>query len=247
MKRIDFDLIIAESISHTTKSSFFEAKRNEFECIPEEYFKGLTESYKRLYKETHETDYNWCNNTELNGKVVYGRTKDADCEFLERSFPHKKIVVIDVLEHYFRLTAEDMETVLPYLEIYLLSVNKDKGKEPKIVRPFFKYLLHAKPDVVAEICYSIFNKNESPKDYAVMTCLLSEKGFVVVRNKGRKDFFEAWYRYINMPLPKRSNFAAINKNIVDKAANGFVFINEDDPDYLNLKEAFDKALVNSGI
>ena len=117
----------------------------------------------------------------------------------------------------------------------------------KVEKPFSEYFVPKNQNELAEICKSIFNKNDRPKDYAIMTCLLSEKGFIVVSNKGRKDFFCAWYKYINRPLPKRCNFQAINGHIADKAANGFVFKNEDDMDYLSLKNAFEKALINSKI
>ena len=112
----------------------------------------------------------------------------------------------------------------------------------KTIKPFSEHLKHAKPIELANICQAIFNKNNSPKDYAIMLCLLSEKKFVTVPNKTRKPFYESWYRFINMKLPKDSNFTAINKHIDDKAYNGFAFRDETDQDYRFLKDALDKTL-----
>jgi len=117
---------------------------------------------------------------------------------------------------------------------------------PKFIKPFPKYLVHDKPDDLAAVCKTVFNQNESPKDYAIMLCLLSQLGFISIQDKFRKEFYESWYAFINIPLPKRSNFFSINKHIDEKTANGFHF-NEDDIDFLHLNENFSKALQNNNL
>ena len=127
------------------------------------------------------------------------------------------------------------------------NISQNKKTKVKDNRPFFKHLLYDKPEELSEICKSTFNKNNSPKDYAIMLCLLSENKYVIIPNKARKFFFEAWYKFINKQVPDKDNYYAINKYIIDKAANGFVFKDETDPDYCNLKEIFDKELINSNL
>jgi len=100
MKSRDFDLILIESLSHETKQSFFAENRESFNCNPDEYSKGLMDSFKRLSKETHETDYTRCNITKPNGDVAIGTINNADGEYIlskigKVSYPDKKIIYID--------------------------------------------------------------------------------------------------------------------------------------------------------
>jgi hypothetical protein len=98
---------------------------------------------------------------------------------------------------------------------------------------------HLKKDQqkLSEICKNLFNTNNSPKDYAIMLCLLSEKGFILILNKQRTLFYIAWYKFIERDAPPNKNFCSINKYIDDKAS-GFVFKDESDGDYRSMKNAF---------
>ena len=130
MKSRDFDLILIESLSHETKQSFFAENRESFNCNPDEYSKGLMDSFKRLSKETHETDYTRCNITKPNGDVAIGTINNADGEYIlskigKVSYPDKKIIYIDTPEAYCRLTAEMMDNLWPCLNTYLQSINAE--------------------------------------------------------------------------------------------------------------------------
>ena len=114
-------------------------------------------------------------------------------------------------------------------------------KGEKVIAPFHSHLNHSLPEELAEICKTIFNRNSSPKDYAIMLCLLSESGIVLIPNKKRTDFYLSWYSFIGEPLPKKNNFYGINKNIVDKSVSGFVFHDEADQDYCHLQSTFEQA------
>jgi len=213
-------------------------------------FGSLLRDYQPLL---NEAIINWCKRDIVNMQKMVNEN------------PTDKLYSL-VIKKQFEATSEDsINPNLPILPFYrdqltLLMANLEKRRavlgsfdkqvstgKRKVEKPFSEYFVPKNQNELAEICKSIFNKNGRPKDYAIMLCLISEKDFVVVLNKGRKDFFEAWYKYINKELPKRSNFTAINKHIVDKGSNGFVFKNEDDMDYLSLKNAFEKALINSKI
>ena len=111
----------------------------------------------------------------------------------------------------------------------------------KHVKSFPDWLTHKRPDDLAGICKKIFNKNESPKEYAIMLCLLSQNGCVSIADRQRKPFYEAWYNFINRPLPTNNSYSSINKYIQEKAANGFHF-DVNDIDYLNLEKIFINAL-----
>jgi len=127
MKSRDFDLILIESLSHETKQSFFAENRELFKCNPDEYSKGLLDSYTRLNNETHETDFTRCIITKKNGDEVFGTIRNADDDYLfgkigKVTYPYKKIIRVDVPELCFRLTAEMMEKLWPELQLYLQSV-----------------------------------------------------------------------------------------------------------------------------
>ena len=216
-------------------------------------------------------DCDYIQEHEVTGEVLHlPQSKRAEIndfkEIFEREFENSNLednrenrkywtgILIDDIqakkELYIELTKDNPKigrshgTIL-MAESFIKYLKKFAAPELK-VKPFSEYFVPKNQNELAEICKSIFNKNDSPKDYAIMLCLISQRGFVVILDKKRKDFFAAWYRYINRPLPKRSNFTAINKFMYEKIAIGFVFKNED-TDYYSLERAFDKALKNSGI
>ena len=69
MTKQDFDLILIESFVHSTKQSYFKAKREEFKCDIEEYCTGLRESFDRLIEEVNKPDYEYCEIFFPNGTV----------------------------------------------------------------------------------------------------------------------------------------------------------------------------------
>ncbi len=113
----------------------------------------------------------------------------------------------------------------------------------KTSKSFPDHLMVKKPLKLAAICEKIFNRHESPKDYAIMLCLLVEHKFIAIQNRGRSDFFRSWYTFINRPVP--NNFEAENKHIDIK--DGFCFYNDNDLDYKNLKMYFNKSLQDLGL
>ncbi len=150
---------------------------------------------------------------------------------------------------HFRWDLLSTSITLRYWETedYILRKNRIEEEaividDKKYIKPFPEYLEHEKQDKLAEICNNVFNKGHSPKEYAIMFCLLSDKGFITVPNRKRNNYYMAWYIFIHKQFPKRNNFYAINKFIFDKAANGLFFNDESDPDYLQLKSTFDNIL-----
>ncbi|HEY3372260.1 MAG TPA: hypothetical protein VGK10_15500 [Prolixibacteraceae bacterium] len=131
-----------------------------------------------------------------------------------------------------------------HLNNTIQNIAPESTRPPKKLIPVLPFpdLFIQSKEKIGGICETVFNKNQSPKDYAIMLCLLSQGGFITTGNKQRKAFYKSWYNYIGRPFPKDCNFYPINKYIADKAANGFYFNDEEDMDYLNLKDAFDKAL-----
>jgi hypothetical protein len=140
----------------------------------------------------------------------------------------------------FRL--HDFEKIFPDQNgNYLPHVKKIKTFPDYLILPSHNGRLKKSQEKLSEICKNLFNTNNSPKDYAVMLCLLSEKGYTLILNKQRVDFYTAWYNFIDRPLPAKNNFCSINKYIDDKAA-GFVFKDESDGDYRSMKNAFYNVL-----
>jgi hypothetical protein len=113
-------------------------------------------------------------------------------------------------------------------------------------KQFFQYLIHDKPKELADICKMLFNNNNSPKEYAIMFCLLTQNDLLNIPDRKRTDYFKAWYNFIEKPFPDRNNFAAINKCFLEINETGFLF-DEYDYDYLKLKAVFEKTLNNKRI
>jgi hypothetical protein len=133
-----------------------------------------------------------------------------------------------------------------YLPDIKLMELLEKEKLTNASKSFPEFLLPQKKNELAEICTTIFN-NGSKKFYAIMLCLLSENNFINIPNKKRSTFYESWYNFINEELPKRKNFEAINRFIQNKAVNGFIFKDEDDDDYRNLKTQFESLIIATDI
>lgn len=222
--------------------------KRDFENDFSDVLKAFEPKFKEVVMEWYKK-----RTARIHRKINDNPTDELYSQIIHDQFKAENEFIINPSNDLLPTYSEQLTLLITNLEkrravVGSFDKQERKGKRPpKSTKPFFEHLIHPKQEVLAEICRSIFNKNESAKDYAIMLCLISERGFVVIMDKKRKDFFESWYKYINRQLPKRSNFTAINKHIVDKSANGFVFKNEDDTDYYNLKEAFDKALVNSKI
>jgi hypothetical protein len=111
----------------------------------------------------------------------------------------------------------------------------------KPVKSFPDWLKHDKRDELAVICKKIFNDNESPKEYAVMFCLLSSLRIILIARGQRKEFYKAWYAFIGKPFDPGSNYYAINKYIVEKPKDGFCF-NGVEKDFSDLAIRFSEAL-----
>jgi hypothetical protein len=84
----------------------------------------------------------------------------------------------------------------------------------------------------------VFNKNQSPKEYAIMFCLLSQYNLIFVGDKKLNSLFRAWYDYIERDYPK--SYWPIYYFIDDRSSNGFLFKNSNDP----LFGEFEKRLKN---
>lgn len=114
-----------------------------------------------------------------------------------------------------------------------------ESKESKIVN--FPELFSLQDQYVSEICKKVFGKKK-PKDFAIMFCILTDMNFLTISNRDRANYFKSWYQFINKTLPKNNNFWSINKHIIDKAANGLVFKDETDADFINCKYVFEEEL-----
>lgn len=109
----------------------------------------------------------------------------------------------------------------------------------KTIKNFPAHLIHKQPLKLAAVCKNLFNLHESPKDYAIMLCLLVEHKYTSIQDRKRSDFFRSWYSFINREIP--SNFEAENKYI-DVTKDGTCFYNDNDVDYKGLKKFFNESL-----
>ena len=113
------------------------------------------------------------------------------------------------------------------------------ASSPPIIegKPFPGYLLHPNPGLVAALCCKLFDTGHSPKDYAIMFCLLSQHGLIIIRERQRKFFFKAWYEFIGRGFSDKENFYAINK-FIEVKPDCVCFKNDRDHDYHELEKKF---------
>jgi len=102
-----------------------------------------------------------------------------------------------------------------------------------------------KQENLAQICIDLFDKNHSPKDYAIMFCILSQDEKIDIPNKRRSEIFRAWYDFIDRPHPKNEKYTAINKYIGEKSAAGFEFSDIMDGDFRTLQDRYQKEINKS--
>ncbi len=120
-------------------------------------------------------------------------------------------------------------------------------REPEVrnindkARTFPECLETDKQTEIAEMCKNIFTSGQSPKKYSIMFSLLTNRGLMTVPHRKRSPYYKAWYSFINIPIPKKDNFTAINKYL-DTTVNGFRFGDEYDTDYLQLEDVFNRKL-----
>ena len=69
----------------------------------------------------------------------------------------------------------------------------------------------------------IFHQKGKSKEVAIVTCLLTQYGLVTIGNDGRKDFFKAWFDFIENSYEENHHFGGIYNFIPDKGIDGFVF------------------------
>lgn len=134
MTRLDFDLILIESFVHETKQSYFNGKREEFNCNVDEYCAGLKNSFDRHNEEVNRLDYYHAIVTTPEGVEKF-HVLDKDLSLSEQTnnlwsignvtYPNKRTIV---LKEEFRkgeikeLTAGIMAVLWVDLEKYLQSV-----------------------------------------------------------------------------------------------------------------------------
>jgi hypothetical protein len=117
-------------------------------------------------------------------------------------------------------------------------------KTPKPLKPFKEYFDEKYKETLPEICKTIFNANNRPKDYAIMASLLSENNLINIAITPA-HFFKAWYSFIGREIKEGENFNAIKKHFDERDI--FVFSNDSDKQYQKLNTAFEKALKDNKI
>ena len=135
----------------------------------------------------------------------------------------------------------DADKAVPENSSAMKALPPASAPEEQKINDFKDWLNHNNPNALAALCRELFNRRQSPKIYAVMVCLLCMKKIIVFNEKRRRNFYESWYAYINRPLPANNNYEAINKHL--DVSPGINFINDTDPDYINLRRKFEKGLL----
>lgn len=105
---------------------------------------------------------------------------------------------------------------------------------------FSEYFLKNNEELELKKIVKIFNENESPKVYAMMICILTQKKIILIPKRGRTGFYNAWYDFIEKKHPLNDNYTGINDFIGDKSINGFLYIDLFDLEFLNIQETFEK-------
>jgi len=124
------------------------------------------------------------------------------------------------------------------------ALTERAARESLKIKPFSEWLNHKNPEKLASICRYVFDVRHSPKDYAIMLCLLHQYGYINLDEKHRIDFYDSWFAYIGKSFPKNHNYYAINRYI-DTYGGGFHMVDDDKPYYQNKQELFDWKLKTS--
>lgn len=181
-------------------------------------------------------------NVSTNRKIDHASKENVDVYPFLNDYPTYD--EINTIRHFFEKAIKDFYVIQlkKYIKVNVIKPNsKKKEKKKKTLIEYFK----DHPDFDLTKLAEIFNKNESPKEYAMMLCILTQKGFITINSKGRKDFYKAWYDFINKQYPESGSFSAINDYIGDKSKKGFQYEDEYDPDYLSLIEKFEVEFIPS--
>jgi hypothetical protein len=141
---------------------------------------------------------------------------------------------IQSIQSFFENYIKDIyvKKLLTFLKAQKFDRNRNK-------RTFIKYFDGKYTLEKIEKLESIFNQNQSPKEFAIMVCLLTQYGYVTINSRGRKAFYKSWYDFINLEYPKNENFYSINKFIEDTSISGFIFKELNDVTYLHLEKMFE--------
>jgi len=120
------------------------------------------------------------------------------------------------------------------------QITSNQIKTIKQRKTFSEYFLKNNGELELKKIVKIFNENESPMVYAMMICILTQKKIILIPNRGRTGFYNAWYDFIEKKHPLNDNYTGINDFIGDKSINGFLYIDPYDPEFLDIQETFEK-------
>lgn len=115
-----------------------------------------------------------------------------------------------------------------------LLINKDK--------PFSSFFIADLQEKDFENLISLFGKNKSPMEYAIMTCLLSQHNIIYIPEKKRASFHRSWFKLIG-DNRSRSSLQPIN-DYIDSYNVKLSFKRERNKSYIQLKEQFEKLFIS---
>lgn len=130
-------------------------------------------------------------------------------------------------------TNKDIIKLKNYSTENIGELNEKKYKE------FSKYFDVGWTQEDFENLKKIFNEKESPKIYAIMTCLLVHFRIIFIESRGRKNFYRSWYDFIGKAHPNNERYSSddfIDSNV--KSEFGITFLYQKDSDYLRLQRIF---------
>ena len=121
----------------------------------------------------------------------------------------------------------------------MAALHKAEKKPAKAIEPFHKYFVERYKKTLPDLCKTVFDERHSPKDYAIMICLIKEKFLLSFTPT---HLYQSWYNFIGRKLEE--NYNAISNNYVERVVGEFDTF---DLDYVNLKSSFEKALKANNI
>lgn len=123
-----------------------------------------------------------------------------------------------------------------------LKKNNKKSKKDVLFPDYFKDKI--KKDKYAQVCKGTFGDLSRGKADAIMLCILNREDLIYIYKKGRTSFYKSWYNFINEPIPKRENFTAIYKYLIQEDIDEITFKYTHDSDY-DLLDTIFMAKLNS--
>lgn len=114
--------------------------------------------------------------------------------------PHKGGLGTNTKENSYRhLDIEALMFPNEFNALHKLKMILNEFPEDKLTRSHKEFSEYFDADISKDKIdwlLNVFNRNQSPQEYAMMISILIQQNLIIIKNRGMKDFIRAWYDFI---------------------------------------------------